>query len=98
MPKDRFNTRASWDTSFKYSGQLMPKSKSSSKYRTKQQQDFVDAISSIWNSKMNDWESNFVTNIRFSPWTISNKQWKKLTDINEKYNLLFPDFAEGYCK
>ena len=100
MPKDRFNTRASWDTSFKYSGQLMPKdsrftpkSKSSpeSKYKSKKEIELLDAVDTMFYKGMNDWEKGFINNLRQSPWMLSPKQKAKVKDIAKKYKHLIPD-------
>jgi len=94
MPKDRFNTRASWDTSFKYSGQLMPKvSKSSpeSKYKSKKEIELLEAVGTMFYKGMNDWEKGFINNLRQSPWMLSPKQKAKVKDIAKKYKHLIPD-------
>ncbi len=99
MAKDRFNRfkPINWNSGFKQTGSFIkPEVKKSPKIRNKNQQEFVDAISLCWNSKMNDWELEFVNNIRFTPWLISDKQWNKLVEINKKYNQLYPDFPNWY--
>jgi hypothetical protein len=99
MAKDRFNRfkPINWNSSFKQTGSFIkPEVKKSPKIRDKNQQEFVDAISLCWNSKMNEWELEFVSSIRFSPWMLSDKQMSKLTEINIKYNKLYPEFVDWY--
>lgn len=58
MAKDRFNTRASYDNTFKYSG--LEYNRSQTKVITGTQ---VDAMRRMYQSdKLNSWEKNFVKN------------------------------------
>ena len=90
MPKDRFNTRASWDTSFKYSGQLMPKAPNVS--TPKKEMMSVGTLTNLtsfykdYNGKMNDWEKDFVNNIINKGFKVSPKQKKILKKIFIKVN------------
>lgn len=94
MAKNRFNTRASWDTSFKYSGQLMPKESKSSpstdKYKSKREIELLDAVDTMFYKGMNDWEKGFISNLKQSPWKLSDKQKAKVKDIAQKYRHLIP--------
>ena len=98
MAKDRFSKHKpiNWHSGFKQTGSFIKPEKTNTKYRTKNQQDFIDAVSICWNNKMNSWELEFIANIRFTPWLISDKQWNKLKEINDKYNLKYPDFANSH--
>lgn len=95
MAKNRFNTRASWDDSFKYSGQLMPKSSPSKtpsdKYKSQKEIELLDAVDTMFYKGMNDWEKGFISNLKQSPWKLSPKQKDKVKDIAKKYKHLIPN-------
>lgn len=90
MAKNRFNTRASWDNSFKYSGQLMPKAPKVS--TPKKEMMSVGTLANLtsfykdFNKKMNDWERDFVNNIINKGFKISPKQKETLKKIFIKVN------------
>jgi len=88
MAKNRFNTRASYDSSFKYSGQLMPsESKSSILTKKKMASNVLAKISSFYKSSvdvMNDWEAGFVKSIIDKGFDLSPKQKNTFMDIFDK--------------
>lgn len=85
MAKDRFNTRASWDSSFKYSGQMMPKApKVSIPKKEMMSASTLSKLTAFYkdsNSRMNDWERDFVNTIINKGFEISPKQKKILKKI-----------------
>ena len=89
MAKDRFNTRASWDSSFKYSGQLMPKeSNVSNPPKEKMSSKTRSNISRFYQSsvdKMNDWEAGFVKSIVDKGFVLSPKQKETFKKIYLKH-------------
>ena len=78
MAKNRFNTRASWDTNFKYSGQLMPKApKVSNLHKEKMTAKTRSNISNFYQNvvdRMNDWEAGFIKSIIEKGFILSPKQ------------------------
>ena len=85
MAKNRFNTRASWDTNFRYSGQLGPSSPSSN-IRTPRVSKIVNIAKKDYFHKMNDWEKGFISNLDSTNFTLSDKQLNKVKDIIKKYD------------
>jgi hypothetical protein len=82
MAKNRFNTRASWDTNFKYSGQLSPSSLSPKKQPLSSDQlNRLSEFKAQFNDKMNDWERDFIKNIIVNGVKTSPKQKEILKKI-----------------
>lgn len=87
MAKNRFNTRASWDSSFKYSGQIMPKYSAPKKQpMTPHQLNKLSEFKAKFNNKMNDWERNFIKSIIVNGVKASPKQKEILKKIFIKVN------------
>ena len=59
-------------------------------------QDWITFIDRCFGSLMNEWEKEFIENIRFSTFPFSEKQSIKIRDIFEKYKALHPDRLERY--
>lgn len=98
MAKNRFNTRASWDSSFRNTGQIMPrysppknKSKKIPKYKTKGQIEKIDFINTLFYSKMNEWEQTFINSVTQVPFRLSEKQEAILNKMAQKYKHLIPN-------
>ena len=86
MAKDRFNTRASYDSSFKYSGQLMPlpPKPTNTPPKKKMSDNVLHNITSFYKSSvdlMNDWEAGFVKSIIDKGFDLSPKQKNTFKDI-----------------
>ena len=96
MAKDRFNTRASWDSSFKYSGQMMPLSPKLTNTPPKKRMtdNVLNKITSFYKNSidvMNDWEAGFVKSIIDKGFELSPKQketfkniWLKIDKKNDR--------------
>lgn len=81
MAKDRFKTRASWDTNFKYSGQVMSNYSAPKKepLSTHQQRVLTEMIRN--KEYINDWEVKFLRDILTRNFKLSERQKSKVRDI-----------------
>ncbi len=87
MAKNRFNTRASWDDSFKHSGQLMPKSPATKKaHLSPTQLNSLAKLQLEYSSKMNDWERGFIKGLIEKGFKPTPKQIEVYKRICKKVN------------
>ena len=80
MAKDRFKTRASWDPSFKYTGQTLTISPPKRELLSGEQRHIISEM--LQNKKyLNDWETKFLRDILIKNFKLSIKQKNKVRDI-----------------
>lgn len=98
MAKDRFSSQKpiNYHSGWKQTGSFIKLEVKEKKYRTKDDQNWIDFIDQCFGSIMNDWEKNFITTIRFSTFPFTEKQSIKIKDIFQKYKALHPDVFESY--
>lgn len=81
MPKDRFKTRASYDTKFKYG--VSERNQGKNRSITEEQIRFMKDLYSL--SNLTQWERDFIKSLmRFD--NLSQKQLDTLKNIYIKYN------------